>query len=282
MRLISQIAIHFIQLWVYLTGRKIEITKYPWLYSPTGNSSYIGSEFYKQLAETEKLTIQQTDTCGLLADFDSLYSEDFDSSKTHPRVRDFYENTSNYTLEAWSRSNPFAKLLLWILTSTVSRQMNQLNFPVSSLELSQGMNSTILPMFDSEGNRKYTGWLRKLNKPERVIYTGLYSVVRISENSAPLIKVTFPLPKGSASVFLKPSLDPDGSLRLSSKARRFGGPGFYRILRLNAHTYKVRFIRTLREYFHVYEDKDGVLRTDHTVTLWGMQVIKLHYKIIQK
>jgi hypothetical protein len=279
LKIISQIAIYLIRIWIKVTGRQIVISEYSWLASPIGDTDYIGSEFYEQLAAKENLTIKQTEGCGLLEDFDLLKSKDFDSTKTNPRIRNFYEQTSRYKLEAWSHSNPFAKALLWILTSAVSRRMNQLNFPVSSLELSQGMNSDVLPMYDETGRRKYTGWLRRLNNPERVIYTGLYSVVRISVDTAPLIKVTFPVPRGSASVFLKPSLDVDGSLRLSSKANRFGGPGFYRILGIDEQTYKVRFIRTLREYFHVYEDKDGILRTDHTVKLWGVPMIKLHYKI---
>ena len=282
LKIISNIAIYLIKIWVRVTGRQVNVSEYPWLTSPTGDTNYIGSEFYEQLANKENLTIKQTKGCGLLEDFDMLKSDDFDSTKTNQKVRDFYEHTSNYKLEAWSQSNPFAKALLWILTSAVSRQMNQLNFPVSSLELSQGMNSDVLPMYDANGKRKYTGWLRRLNNPERVIYTGLYSVVKISENTPPLIKVTFPVPQGSASVYLKPSLDADGSLRLSSKAKGFGGPGFYRILKLTETTYKVRFIRTLREYFHVYVDQDEVLRTDHIVKLWGMQVIKLHYKILSK
>jgi hypothetical protein len=281
-KVISQIAIYLIRIWVKVTGRKISLSEYPWLISPVGDTDYIGAEFYEHLAQKENLTIKQSNGSGLLTDFDLLKSKDFDSTLVNQKVRDFYEHTSNYKLEAWSHSNPFAKALLYILTSTVSRQMNQLNFPVSSLELAQGMNSSVLPMLDAEGNRKYTGWLRKLNSPERVIYTGLYSVVKISEDTSPLIKVTFPVPQGSASVFLKPSLETDGSLRLSSKSSRFGGPGFYRILSIDEATYKVRFIRTLREYFHVYQDADGILRTDHIVKLWGMPVIKLHYKIILK
>ena len=56
--------------------------------------------------------------------------------------------------------------------------MDQLNFPVSSLELAGGMTSEVLPMVGPGGERVYTGWLRRLADHDRVIYTGLYSVGR--------------------------------------------------------------------------------------------------------
>ena len=43
-------------------------------------------------------------------------------------VRRFYEETSRYHLEVWSHAPFPARLFLWLLVSTVSRTMNQLNF----------------------------------------------------------------------------------------------------------------------------------------------------------
>ena len=41
----------------------------------------------------------------------------------------------------------------------------------------------------------------------------------------------------------------------------------------------IRYIRTLRETFHVYVDRLGVLRTDHTVRFLGLTPLRLHYKL---
>jgi hypothetical protein len=41
----------------------------------------------------------------------------------------------------------------------------------------------------------------------------------------------------------------------------------------------VRYIRTLRETFHVYVDPQGTLRTDHTVRFLGFTPLRLHYKL---
>ncbi len=142
------------------------------------------------------------------------------------------------------------------------------------------MTSRVLPMVDqASGRRIYTGWLRQLAATERVIYTGLYSPERPADFPDPCVKVSFPLPFGSATVFLRPEALPDGSFRLISSGARFGGPGFYRMVEVNEQTWKVRFIRTLREFFHVYLDKEGTLRTEHVVRFLGFTVLRLLYKM---
>jgi hypothetical protein len=42
---------------------------------------------------------------------------------------------------------------------------------------------------------------------------------------------------------------------------------------------RVRNFKTLHEIFHVYEDREGILRTDHTISFMGMTIVQLHYKI---
>src|SRR5262249_6866093 len=158
--------------------------------------------------------------------------------------------------------------------------MDQLNFPVSSLELAGGMTSDVLPMVEPVSQKRvYTGWLRRLAESGRVIYTGLYSTQRPGGWSDPCVKVSFPLPLGSATVFLRPEAQPDGSFKLISSGSRFGEPGFYRMVEAGPDYWKVRYIRTLRETFHVYVDRQGTLRTDHLVRFLGLTVLRLHYKI---
>ncbi len=43
--------------------------------------------------------------------------------------------------------------------------------------------------------------------------------------------------------------------------------------------WRVRYIRTLREFFHLYVDGRGVLRTDHMVRFLGITVFRMHYKL---
>jgi hypothetical protein len=96
------------------------------------------------------------------------------------------------------------------------------------------------------------------------------------------VKVSFPLPQGSSTVFLRPEAMADGSFKLISQGRRFGDSGFYRLVERGPACYQVRYLSTLHEVFHVYVDKEGVLRTDHGIRYFGLPVMRLHYKISQK
>jgi hypothetical protein len=141
------------------------------------------------------------------------------------------------------------------------------------------MSSAILPMLSAGGQRVYTGWLRRLAATERVIYTGLYSVQNPGSHPNPCVKVSFPVPMGSATVFLRPEAQADGSFKLISSGDQLGDPGFYRMVEVDPERWCVRYIRTLREFFHVYVDKQGCLRTDHTVRFLGLTALRLHYKM---
>jgi hypothetical protein len=207
-----------------------------------------------------------------------LRGPDFDPSQLRPEVRDFYEHTSRYRLEAWSDVSLSTRLFLWVLVTFVSRRMDQLNFPLSPLDLSAGMTSEIIEI-TRRGKRLYAGWLRRMKSTGHVIYAGLYTETTVPGHTSPCVKVSFPVPKGSAVVCLRPEVQPDGSFRLISKGRRFGDPGFYRLIKRPDGRYSVWNIRTLHEEFHVYGDGEGDLHTDHFIRFLGLPILRLHYKM---
>ena len=108
-------------------------------------------------------------------------------------------------------------------------------------------------------------------------------MARVPEYGSPCVKVSFPLPLGSSVVFLRPQAEADGSFKLISAERKFGDPGFYRLVRAGGRRRKnqwhVRYIGTLREFFHVYVDEENTLRTDHLVRFLGFTILQLHYKM---
>src|SRR3954470_23503106 len=88
--------------WVRLTGRRVAKRDAPWLDCPLGQRGRIGAEFYSRLGEQESLQIRPASGAGLLPDFDALKGERFDPATVRPEIRDFYEHTADYHLEAWS------------------------------------------------------------------------------------------------------------------------------------------------------------------------------------
>ena len=113
----------------------------------------------------------------------------------------------------------------------------------------------------------------------QVIIGGRFWVITEAHFESPCVKVVFPMPNGNATVVLRPSVDKDGNLRLSSKGTRFGDAGFYRVQKLDEVRLRVWRVKTLHEDFFVYLDSGQVLRCDHSISVLGMRVLELHYRI---
>jgi hypothetical protein len=268
-----------IHLWVRLTGRLVRKGDAPWLSGPLGGRERIGTGIYERVARAEGLLIRTPPHAGLLEHFNLLRGPNFNPDAVHPDIRHFYEHAADYQLDVWSEVSLTGRFFLWLLVEFISRRMDQLNFPISSLEVAKGMTSEVVQLVDpATGNIVNTGWLRRLKSSGRVIYAGLYSATQLPDETGPCVKVTFPC-RGSANVYLAPVAHDDGSFGLVSSGSAFGRTGFYRMIDGGPDHYIVRHVRSLRELFHVYVDADGALRTDHSVFFLGLTIIRLHYKM---
>jgi hypothetical protein len=278
--ILGHLLLRVIDVWLYVCGRKVRRDDVAWLVCPTGPADRIGERWYWQLAEKEHLAIRMSPDCGLVTDFADLHGPSFDPAAVRAEIREFYEHTARFSLEAWSEVTLAMRLFLWTLVTFASRRMQQLNFPVSSMELATGMSSEVIELSAPDGRRCYTGWLRRMKSSGLIVYAGLYTTGRLPHFDGPCVKVSFPVPLGSSTVFLRPENASDGALRLISQGRRFGDCGFYRLIERGPAHYQVRYLKTLHERFHVYVDDEGVVRTDHTIRYLGLPVMRLHYKIV--
>jgi len=261
----------------FLFGRRVARSSVPWLDGPTGPAR-IGTSFHRSMAADAGLEVRTGDDLGLLPDCALLDGDHFDSSRLHQSVRDFYEHTSLYHLDVWSQWSPLFWPFGWALIHFVSRRMEQLNFPMYPLETARGMTSDIEQLVDKSGRVVFTSWLRRNLASGLVIYSGLYSTAT-PPGHGPCVKTVFPVPRGSATVLLRPEVQADGSLKLISSGRRFGDPGFYRVTNAGPGRLRVWYVQPIKEVFHVYPDGEGSVRTDHYLTWWGLSVLHLHYRI---
>jgi hypothetical protein len=140
------------------------------------------------------------------------------------------------------------------------------------------MSSEIALMRDAAGVLRYTGWLRKLQKPGNVIYSGFYTTVKPPLVGGPCVKVVFPMPNGNATVILRPDHEGESGLRLESVGRAFGDAGFYRVQRED-EALRIWRVTTLHERFRLYLDDQEVVRCEHDVSFLGLRVLTLHYRI---
>jgi hypothetical protein len=281
-RVIAAIGARIIYILIWIFGRTHRRSDVPWLAGPVGGT-VIGDAPYREVAETEGLTVERTSSDGgLVPSFEALRGEAFDPARTLPLVREFYEHTTAFGMDVWSKTYFPTNIALALLVTTISRQVNQLNFPISPLDTALGMNSEIIMLRRPDGSVRYTGWFRTIGEERRVLYTGFYMTEQTPNDSGPSVKVVFPMPNGNATVLLRPICGEDGSLTLDSSGRRFGDPGFYRVQARGPDRIRVWHIRSLKEHFHVYVDGKGALRCDHTVKFLGLPVLRLHYKMFRR
>src|SRR5260370_15550240 len=210
---------------VRLTGRKIRRSDALWLNCYLGEPGLIGTGIYQRIAEHEQLKLRMPPTAGLIPDFAALRGPSFDPGAVDSRIRHFYEHAAEYHLEVWSEVYFVGRFFLWLLVEFLSRRMDQLNCPISSLELARGMTSEVVQLYEPATERvASTGWLRRRKSTGRVIYAGIYSTIRIPREENPCVKVTFPC-RGSANVYLRPVAHADGSVGLDSSCSRVGTSG---------------------------------------------------------
>ncbi len=181
-----------IQIWVRITGKRMREADAPWLRCPLGERGRIGTGIYERIARDENLQIRVPPGAGLIPDFNALRGPNFNPDAIHPAIRDFYEHAAAYHLEVWTEVSLLGRFFLWLLVEFISRRMEQLNFPISSLEVAKGMSSEVVQLLEpASGRIVYTGWLRRLKSSGHVIYAGLYST------TARLVW-TLPAPLGAA------------------------------------------------------------------------------------
>jgi hypothetical protein len=269
-----------IEILVRATGKRVAKQEAPWLSCFLGQPGRIGAGVYERIAAEAGLRVDGPRDAGLIPAFHALRGPSFNPYAIRPEIRNFYEHTGQYHLEVWSEVSLAGRFFLWLLVEFISRRMDQLNFPISSLEVAKGMSSEVIQLQEPESRRVVaTGWLRRLKSSGNVIYAGLYSTLQIPGEENPCVKVTFPC-RGSANVYLRPIAHPDGSFGLDASGAGFGRSGFYRLVDGGPDHWRVRNFTTLHELFHVYVDTEGILRTDHTVSFLGITVIRLHYKML--
>lgn len=267
------------QRWVQFTGKPIDLERDKWLEGPIGDPSGIGKDYFQKLALRRGWNIRQDSAnSGLLPNLDLLQSSSFDPGKVSDEVRQFYQRTGNYELDAWSEWCGVFRPFGFLLSLLFSRRLQQLNVPLNPLDTSRGMSSNILQLVDDTGDVHLTAWLRELTGTGHVLYAGAYSTCRVPRYNGVCVKVVFPLPNGNAIVIMRPVAHKDGSLSVISSGSGFGDSGFYFTVH-STRGIRARYVRAMRETIHVYPGENETIRADHVLTLGGARFLRLHYRL---
>jgi hypothetical protein len=98
----------------------------------------------------------------------------------------------------------------------------------------------------------------------------------------PAVQVVFPLPNGNAVVLLRPEVDAEGRLSIWSEGREFGDAGFYFTVHHPDGRIWARYLRALQELIEVYPGSSEDARADHTLWLWRLPFLRIHYHLTLK
>ena len=269
----------FTQQWVIICGRKINPSENTWLFGTFGEVSGNGEKFIHQLAEKEDLTIiRKSNSKGLLDSILSLNLSENEIKKLPKNVIDFYEKTSEYKLQLNVKWNPIFKIFGYVVNRLFSQRINQLNIPTNNIQSSENLTSEIIELVAKNTNEvKYTIWLRKFQSTGKVIYSGIYTTCLLPSGIT-CVKAIFPLPKGNATVILKPSVGEKNELILDSSGNKFGDAGFYFLLNDSKGNCWSKYIKSFTDKL-IVSDENEKLKAKQTLKLWRLKVARFEYEM---
>ncbi|MEO1229948.1 MAG: hypothetical protein AAFZ18_13660 [Myxococcota bacterium] len=266
---------------VRLFGRTVRSGEAVWLEGPSGASARMSESIYDELAEKKGLEVRRDARSGLIPSTRLMAGPSFDPRKLDPRIRHFYEYTSQYELDLRGETHPMSRPLLWLLVNTVGRSMNQLSLPIRGEGRQRKVVSEIVELVDDRGRSRLTGWSRKDADAEDASYIGFYTLASAPGHDSPCVKAMFPVPRGLITVLLRPSLR-DGRLYLESEGGGFGNPGWYLSLRRPDGVAKVVQLGWLQTSFEVQADRPGHLYCHQLVSVRGVAVLKFRYRMVRR
>lgn len=261
-----------------LTGRPVDPDGADgWLAAPIHTASVVGDEWVAATALARGARVVENPDLGLLPDLSLLDGPGFAAADLHPAVRDFYESTARWRMDVWTQWSPLFRPAGELVTGLFGRRVRQLALPTRPLDVARGMDSRVIAVVDPDGSQHAAAWLRTLRATGDYVYSGCYGSAVLPGSDRPSVHVSFPLEQGNVQVFLRPTVLPDGGLRLSSPPGRFGKDGAYVLVRHGTTHHAARI--PIHEEFQVFVDDEGVLRTDHVLRLWSATVMRLHYRM---
>lgn len=265
------------QQWIIFLGRKFNPLKEDWLMGPFGEIAQSYESFIIQLAEKENLTIRRNLQCGgLLSSIELLNLPDNQLKNLSEKIINFYENTTAYKIKFEVKWNPFFKGFAYIINRLFSQRIKQLHIPLKN-KVQQNLLGEIIELVDFSNTVKYKIWLRKHENSGEIVFFGIYGTCQLSDEQT-CIKAIFPLPKGNATVIMRPSVGKKQELILDASGNKFGKEGFYFLLNDSKNNHWVRFISSFRNKLIISESNKKIT-AKQLLTLWRLKVAEFYYFI---
>ncbi|GGI04955.1 hypothetical protein [Egicoccus halophilus] len=267
------------QRWVIATGRRVDLVGgQGWLDGPVGDPGGIGDRWVEAHAARHRADVVEGPEQGLLPRFAAL-TPSLDVAAVSPHIAAFYETTAAWSVDVSSRWARWAEPGGRLINAVFARRLRQLSLPLDPLDVAQGMDSRVAAIVAPDGDHLGTVWQRTLRATGATVFGGFYGACTLPGAAGPSVRVVFPLPNGSLTVFLRPEATPDSGLVLSSKRGRFGEDGAYLVVRPGAADQGWARRVPLHERFALSAGRDGSVRCDHRLDLGPLELLRLRYRL---
>ena len=264
-----------------LLAERVSPDDLPFVVPLEARTRFVGTDYVKALAEVLGGDyVRGAVDAGIVASLEQLAGPDFDPAAVDPRVREFYEHTTRFTLDIVPVWRTWVRLGYLLYRSLVARPLGQANVPMNQREAMRGVDSRIDTVdVDRDGVTDVRGWIRSYRTTGAPIYVGIYTTYR--DDTRGYVSVGFPLPQASFTATLLPQARDGGGLRLTSRSAH-EHPGHY-LTYVDPSTRELTAlaVRGFAEELDVYVD-DGQVRADHAFWVFGLPFLVLHYRIRPK
>jgi hypothetical protein len=266
---------------VTLLAERVRAEDLPFVVPLEARSRYVGTGYVKELSDVlgGSYVADATDV-GIVASMDELAGPEFDPESVDPRVREFYEHTTRFTLDIVPEWRRWVRPGYLLYRSLVARPLGQASVPMNQREALRGVRSRIDTItLDQDGAVAVRGWIRSFADNDEPIYVGIYTTYR--HDGRGYVSVGFPLPQASFTATLVPRPRPGGGLVLTSRSD-LDHPGHY-LTFVDADTRELTAlaVRGFAEQLDVYVH-EGELRAEHAFWVFGFPFLVLHYRIQPK
>jgi hypothetical protein len=266
---------------VSLLAERVRADDLPFVVPLESRTRYVGTDYVRALAEVLGGAYRRdVADVGIVPSLDELAGPDFDPAAADPRVREFYEHTTRFTLDIVPEWRQWVRPGYLLYRSVVARPLGQANVPMNQREALRGVRSRIDTIdLDADDVPDVRGWIRSFADTDAPIYVGIYTTYR--HEGRGYVSVGFPLPQGSFTATLAPRARQGGGLTLSSRSD-LEHPGHY-LTYVDPQTrdLTVLAVQGFAEQLDVYVHH-GELRAEHAFWVFGFPFLVLHYRIRSK
>jgi hypothetical protein len=266
---------------VSLLAEQVRAEDLPFVVPLVARSRYVGTSYVRELAEVlGGRYVASAPDVGIVASVNELAGPELDPADIDPRVREFYEHTTRFTLDIVPRRRLWVRPGYLLYRTVVARPLGQANVPMNQRETNRGIRSRIDTITSGDADVvAVRGWIRSFTDTDEPIYVGIYTTYR--HGGRGYVSVGFPLPQASFTATLLPRARPGGGLILTSRSD-LDQPGHY-LAYIDPATRDVTAlaVRGFAEQLDVYV-QDDELRAEHAFFIFGLPFLVLQYRMHRK